>query len=69
MTLEDFDVGDEVIYIPNHAHGDRTHEDCEWGRVTSKNEHYIFVLFNNFAARFGKFGGTSQACKPENLER
>ena len=33
-----FQHGDKVIYIPGHAHGDATHEDCENGVVSWVNE-------------------------------
>lgn len=69
MSVESFNIGDEVVYIPNHAHGDRTHKDCKWGRVSSKNDRFVFVRFNEDVATFGWDGATSQACKPENLER
>jgi len=46
MNLEDFNVGDRVLYIPGHAHGDRHHPDCEVGVVTSKNDHFVFVRYN-----------------------
>ena len=46
MNLEDFNVGDRVLYIPLHANGDRNHPDCEVGVVTSKNDYFVFVRYN-----------------------
>lgn len=68
--LSDFKPGDAVVFIPNHA-GDqgRAHVDCERGRVSSVNDHYVFVRFNQHVEKFGWEGATSQACKVENLEK
>ena len=60
-TVNDFNVGQNVTYIPNHANGDSGHEDCEDGKVTSKNNTYVFVKFNPLNA-------SGQACDPTNLE-
>lgn len=35
LGLERFKVGDPVLYIPDHAHGDRDHRDCERGVVST----------------------------------
>lgn len=59
-TVADFEVGQNVKYIPNHADGDQAHPDCEEGQVTSKNDTYVFVKFNPLNAN-------GQACKPTNL--
>ena len=40
-----YSVGDKVRYVPNHAHGDIRHKDCEIGVVTSLNDKYIFVKY------------------------
>ncbi len=32
MSVE-FKKGDRVIYVPNHANGDRNHPDCEHGVI------------------------------------
>lgn len=65
--LEDFKPQQRVIYIPRHANGDRTHKDCERGRVSSVNSHYVFVRFNRHVAEFGWDGATSMACRREDL--
>lgn len=57
-TLADFKVQQHVRYVPYHAHGDTSHEDCENGVVTSISDKYVFVRFN---------GSTSQACNPDQL--
>jgi hypothetical protein len=55
----DFEAGDRVLYVPHHAHGDKTHADCERGIVTSTNEVNVFVRYGN--------GIHSQATSPEDL--
>lgn len=52
-------IGDSVTYIPTHAEGDASHEDCQRGFITSVNHKYVFVRFN---------GCTSQACDPADLK-
>lgn len=54
-----FKAGDKVRYVPNHAHGDIGHKDCEDGVVTSCNEKFVFVRYGN---RTG-----SQATSPDDL--
>lgn len=69
LRLEDFEPGDEVLYIPEHAKGDREHPDCRWGRVSSSNSSFIFVKFNEQVKNLGWEGTTSQGCLPEQLEK
>jgi len=57
----DFTAGERVLYVPNHAHGDRNHPDCERGVVTSTNRVNVFVRYGN--------GIHSQATSPEDLVR
>ena len=33
--MENFQVGDHVTYVPNHANGDINHRDCERGIVST----------------------------------
>lgn len=54
-------VGDRVKYIPNYG-------DCEWGSVSSWNDHYVFVKYDKQVSKLGWEGTTSQATKRENLE-
>jgi hypothetical protein len=65
LKAADFQVGDKVLYVPNHAHGDPNHKDCERGIVSSQNGVYVFVryLLN------GNVKFTAQATSPENLIR
>jgi hypothetical protein len=58
-TVNDFEVGQNVKYIPNHAE-DGSHPDCEDGQVASKNDKYVFVKFNSLNSH-------GQACDPSNL--
>lgn len=58
-TVEEFKPGQNVRYVPYHAHGDLNHPDCENGKVTSiGHSGFIFVRFK---------GETSQACHPDQL--
>jgi len=45
VTLDEIREGMLVKYIPGHAQGDRSHPDCEVGRVTSKNDVHVFVRY------------------------
>jgi hypothetical protein len=54
-----FKEGDIVLYVPNHAHGNRSHPDCEKGVVTSIGRTgTVFVRFK---------GWTSQGCDADSL--
>lgn len=46
LTSE-FKPGDEVAYVPNHAHGDTNHPDVERGVVTSINPYFVFVRYGS----------------------
>jgi hypothetical protein len=61
MSTADFTPGDTVLYVPNHAHGDKTHPDCELGVVTSTNDVNVFVRYNGRTQ--------SQATSPDDLIR
>ena len=46
--MSHFKMRDRVRYVPNHAHGDPKHPDCETGDVTSIGASgTVFVLFEN----------------------
>jgi hypothetical protein len=45
MTLDDLHEGMQVLYIPQHAQGERTHPDCQQGIVTSKSDTHAFVRY------------------------
>jgi hypothetical protein len=59
--------GGRVRYVPNHAHGDRGHADCEDGRISSIGTVNVFVRFDKRVARLGWEGTTAEACDPESL--
>lgn len=69
MKTTDFKEGDRVIYMPTHALGDSTHEDCETGVVSSTNSSHVFVKFDKALERFGWAGTTAQACRLSSLEK
>jgi hypothetical protein len=58
------DVGREVVYT--------CHEKREYGRITSWNGTFIFVLYHTVIYTDGKqrsrVGETSEATRPEDLE-
>jgi CheY-like chemotaxis protein len=47
MTLDELHEGMQVLYIPPHAHGDRTHPDGQRGIVTSMNATQAFVRYGD----------------------
>ena len=71
MKLEDLKKGDWVRYIPTHAEGDSAHKDCQNGVVSSKNDRFVFVKYDNGMCIMttGEEPYTAQATKPEDLIR
>ena len=67
MNLEDFNTGDVVAYVPQHAHDDLEHPDVECGVVSSRNSKVVFVKYFPSLKRFGWAGCTSQATEPRDL--
>lgn len=67
MNLSDIENGQRVAYVPTHAKGNLSHKDVEWGKVSSKNDKYVFVRFDKQVSKFGWEGATSQSCRPEDL--
>lgn len=65
----DYKHGDKVRYVPNHAFGDPHHPDCQNGVVSSTNEHYVFVKYDNDMCIMvnGDEPYTSQATLRDNL--
>lgn len=64
--LRDEDVGREVRYTTGHG-------DVEFGRITSWNERFIFVLYHTKISarglkRVARTGSTSESTRPEDLE-
>lgn len=60
-TCKDFEIGQRVTYVPNHADGNAQHPDCERGVVTSINDS-INTVFVRFGADY-----YSKGCYPHNL--
>ncbi len=69
MRLSEFKKGDKVKYIPTHAGNDPGHKDCECGVVSSVNEKFVFVKYNNDMCIMttGDEPYTAQATSPEDL--
>jgi len=69
MQLSDFKKGQRVKYIPTHAFGNSKHPDCENGVVSSVNNKYVFVKYDNavMIMKTGDEDYTAQATSPENL--
>ena len=67
--LEDFHKGMRVMYLPNHANGDKNHKDRQYGVVSSKNDTYVFVKYDCLACQMvtGDEPYTAQATLPKNL--
>ena len=65
----DYKKGDKVRYVPNHANGDVHHKDCQNGVVSSTNERFVFVKYDNAMCTMttGDEPYTAQATKRENL--
>jgi len=63
MKAEEFTEGESVLYVPNHAAGDRAHKDCERGVVSSQNGVNVFVRYY----RNGMLQHTAQATRPDDL--
>ena len=45
MEKIEFQIGDQIVYIPQHANGDVTNPDCEYGFVTSTTSTTVFCRF------------------------
>lgn len=60
---------DLVKYVPGHAFGDQSHNDCELGIVSevSIGGGLVFVRFEKHIRQFGFDGATGQACSPDSL--
>ena len=69
MITDDFEKGQRVIYIPRHA-DDEKHPDCKKGVVSSKNDSYVFVKYDNAMGIMvtGDEPYTAQATPPELLK-
>ena len=69
MKTNEFKKGQRVVYTPHHARGDVNHPDCEKGVVSSANEKFVFVKYDNAMCIMvtGDEPYTAQATLPENL--
>ena len=78
MKTSDFKKGDKVEYTRTHlpdlyfkflARGDQEHKDCENGVVSSTNNLFVFVKYDNAICIMttGDELYTSQATAPEDL--
>ena len=76
ISTDDFTKGDPVRYVPEHAKGDPTHEDCEDGVVSSVDDNHVFVKYFRMQPNgiiwppifTGEEPYTAQATKPDNLQ-
>lgn len=64
MNAEEFLPGQRVVYVPNRAHGDHAHADCERGVVTGANAAAVFV---RYYGQGGELQAHSQATAPGDL--
>lgn len=71
MEVTDFRKGMRVMYVPDHAKGILTHKDCNVGVVSSKNDEWVFVKYDNLDCVMitGDEPYTAQATSPRNLVR
>jgi len=67
--MTNFNKGDLVRYIPAHAHNDINHKDCEDGVVSSINDKFVFVKYDNSICTMitDDEPYTAQATNPNNL--
>lgn len=57
-----FKPQDRVCYEPKHGK-------AQWGTVSSVNEKYVFVRFDEQVSRLGWEGATSKACLPSQIRK
>jgi len=63
MKASDFLPGDNVIYVPDHAHGDIYNPECEHGIVKRIEGECVFVRY----ILRGVLQDTAKATPPRNL--
>ena len=67
--MNDFYRGQQIVYIPNHANGDKGHPDCERGFVTSANEQTVFCRFwHRSDPGILRNRSNSESCRVEDVE-
>jgi hypothetical protein len=71
MIPSDFSKGDLVRYVPRHANGDEDHKDCRDGVVSSTNDKWVFVKYDNLMCVMvtGDEPYTAAATDPNDLVR
>ena len=71
MTFEECEKGIRVRFIPHHAKGDTNHPDCQNGVISSKNDLWVFVKYDNGMCTMvtGDEPYTAQATHPNDLIR
>lgn len=69
MKTSDFKHGDLVTYIPTHTCRNEKHGDCQNGVVSSINEKFVFVKYDNavMAMITGDEPYTAAATRSEDL--
>lgn len=69
METSDFRKGVMVRYVPTHANGDTKHKDCQNGVVSSVNDCFVFVKYDNLICTMtsGDEPYTAQATDPDDL--
>lgn len=69
LKLNDFKKGYRVLYVPYHAKGVINHPDCRKGAVSSINNIFVFVKYDNLDCimKTGDEDYTAQGTKPEQL--
>ena len=67
--ISDFEKGDKVLYVPTHAEDDWRPKDCKNGVVSSRNDKYVFVKYDNAMCIMttGDEPYTAAATRPEDL--
>ena len=69
MKTSDFKKGMKVRYVPKHAHGDTKHKHCENGVVSSVNDRWVFIKYDNLMCTMttGEEPYTAAATDPNDL--
>ena len=67
----EFQKGQRVLYVPHHAGEDLAHPDCQKGVVSSTNDKWVFVKYDNLdcVMKTGDEPYTAQATDPNDLRR
>lgn len=69
MKLEDCKKGQRVMYVPEHAHSDPEHFDCECGVISSIGSRSVYVKYDK-ADRIivtGEEPCTAESTDPDDL--